>query len=324
MTENPLLSFFPAIINGKTHSELLQEIREFNTNYGHELEGNNYSWLMPKENFDALKNFQVRDDDIFVITFPKSGTHWLGEIIDYVMNDGRDDFDRTNMSAVLETTMEPDPSKVASGTPGYKILETMKPPRIMATHCLPNLLPPQVWEKKPKVIYLARNPKDLLVSYFTFIKPFVTPSLQTWERFLFMLVTGQMIGGSWFDHVLRYWEQRDEKNILFVKYEDLHKDLKGNVRKIASHLGKTFSDDVIDSIAERVTFGGMQKTYKNLEDVHGEKGKQLTHMFGMAPYLRKGKVGSWKEVFTLEQSALFDMIYAEKMKGSGLDFEFEL
>ncbi|XP_038047818.1 sulfotransferase family cytosolic 1B member 1-like [Patiria miniata] len=325
MAANPLLSLLPATINGKTHTELLQEIQEFNALRGvHELDGNHYAWLMPRDNFDALKTFQVRDDDIYMVTFPKSGTHWLGEIIDYVMSEGRDDFDRTNMSAVLEITMEADPSKFASATPGYKILETMASPRIMGTHCLPNLLPPQVMDKKPKMFYLARNPKDLMVSYFIFIKPFLTPTLQTWEGFLFMLVAGQMVGGSWFDHVLSYWERRNDDNLLFLKYEDLHKDLKGNIRKVAAHLGKNLSDDVIDKIAERVTLAGMQKTYKNIEEAHGEKGKKMTHLFGMAPYLRKGKVGGWKEVFTAEQSALFDMIYAEKMKGSGLDFDFEL
>ena len=46
-----------------------------------------------------------------------------------------------------------------------------------------------------------------------------------------------------------------------------------------------------------------------------------THCFCLRS---SGKVGGWKEMFTAEQSALFDMIYAEKMKGSGLDFDFEL
>ena len=72
----------------------------------------------------------------------------------------------------------------------------------------------------------------------------------------------------------------------------LLQDLEGSIRKIADHLGKSLSDDVIKSIAERVTFAGMQKTYKNLEDKLGEEGKKMTHMFGVAPYLRKGKPGT--------------------------------
>ena len=32
-----------------------------------------------------------------------------------------------------------------------------------------------------------------------------------------------VIGGSWFDHVLGYWEHRNDDNVLFLKYEDLHK-----------------------------------------------------------------------------------------------------
>ena len=84
------------------------------------------------------------------MTFP-SGTHWLGEILDYVVHEGRDDFDRTNMTAVLETTLEMDPSKVESTTPGYKTFEKAQSPRIIGTHCRVHLLPPQIWEKKAKV-----------------------------------------------------------------------------------------------------------------------------------------------------------------------------
>ncbi|XP_071792398.1 sulfotransferase 1B1-like [Asterias amurensis] len=326
MATNPLLAMFPPIINGKTHEELLLEIEEYHKSSGvHKLNGNNYSWVMPRANFDAIKTFEVREEDIFNITFPKSGTHWIGEIIHFILHDGRSDFNRENMKSALETTLVMNPSDVNSGVPGYKTYEKiMSNPRVIPTHCQVDLLPPRMWEKKPKVIYLARNPKDLLVSYFNFIKSLLTPSLQTWEGFLFLLMTGQMIGGSWFDHVLGYWEHRNDDNVLFLKYEDLHKDLPGNIRKIATHLGKDLSDDVIATIAEHVTFGGMQKSYQKIEEEQGEEGKLLTRMFGVIPYLNKGKVGSWKSMFTAEQSALFDMLYAEKMKGSGLDFDFEL
>ena len=86
-----------------------------------------------------------------VITFLQTGTHWLSEIIDYVLSEGSDDFDRAHLSTALETTMELDPAKIGSGTPGYTIYEKMKSPRVVGTHCTVNLLPPQVWQKKPKV-----------------------------------------------------------------------------------------------------------------------------------------------------------------------------
>ena len=39
-------------------------------------------------------------------------------------------------------------------------------------------------------------------------------------------------------------------------------------------------------------------------------------------FFREGRVGSWKEQFTVAQSERFDRIYAERMAGSGLDFVF--
>ena len=40
-----------------------------------------------------------------------------------------------------------------------------------------------------------------------------------------------------------------------------------------------------------------------------------------ADFFRKGVVGDWRNHFTPEQNAEFDAVYAEKMKGSGLDFD---
>ena len=40
--------------------------------------------------------------------------------------------------------------------------------------------------------------------------------------------------------------------------------------------------------------------------------------------LSSGKVGGWKDNFTVAESEFFDKIYKEKMEGSGIEFEFEL
>ncbi len=53
------------------------------------------------------------------------------------------------------------------------------------------MLPQQLFEKKPKVIYIARNPKDLAVSYFHMHQKDIT--LQTykdWESFINDFITG--------------------------------------------------------------------------------------------------------------------------------------
>ena len=40
-------------------------------------------------------------------------------------------------------------------------------------------------------------------------------------------------------------------------------------------------------------------------------------------YVRKGKVGEWKNYFTKEQNELFDTAFNEKMRGTGLTIDFE-
>ncbi|KAJ8040247.1 Sulfotransferase 1A1 [Holothuria leucospilota] len=68
----------------------------------------------------------------------------------------------------------------------------------------------------------------------------------------------------------------------------------------------------------------MKKTYDKIEEDYPEKGSMMTHMFEQISYLRKGVVGSWKEYFSPERNEFFDKLYAEKMAGCSMTFDFEL
>ena len=87
----------------------------------------------------------------FALSVLCTGTHWIGEIMHFILNDGRDDFDRSFMTTGLELTLSDHPSKLKSATPGYKLYEAMTSPRCIQGHCPEQYLPPQIFEKKAKV-----------------------------------------------------------------------------------------------------------------------------------------------------------------------------
>lgn len=108
-------------------------------------------------------------------------------------------------------------------------------------------------------------------------------------------------------------EHRDAKNILFLTYEDLKRNTRGGLEKIAKFLEIEVSSDKLDEIEHKVSFSQMKNTeFSALKGVK-EFGK----------FFRKGELGSWKEHFTVAQNDRFNAIYAARMGSSGLDFIFE-
>ncbi|KAL3194004.1 hypothetical protein MRX96_001918 [Rhipicephalus microplus] len=104
------------------------------------------------------------------------------------------------------------------------------------THLPPSVLQPV---QECKYIYVTRNPYDCAVSFYHFIKGF-TPKTVTdvsFEKFLSMFLKGKVIYGDYFDHLLPWYLRRGDDNVLFLTYEQLKEDTKGQVLKIADFLG---------------------------------------------------------------------------------------
>ena len=46
--------------------------------------------IIRQEQMDALRDFPLRADDLFVVTYPKSGTTWMQQIVKLIRTNGVD------------------------------------------------------------------------------------------------------------------------------------------------------------------------------------------------------------------------------------------
>ncbi|XP_071502301.1 sulfotransferase 1C2-like [Diadema antillarum] len=298
----------------------------------HEYRGVVMPKLMPPRALKALKNFEVRPDDIFVVTFPKSGTTWMQHILLLTLHEGdlsKLEGDHVTRKSpfidIIDVWNHTDPSKAP---PNAEVAREMPSPRILKSHCRLSWLPEDIRKDEPKakVIYVARNPKDIAASFFHFCRLVdALPSYSSWDVFFEEFISGRAPQGSWFENVLPWWERRNHPNVLFLKYEDMKKDLRGTVERVARFIGKSLSDDVINRIAEASTFGAMKKSKSaNPDFILAKVGvaQKEQENKSSSSFMRKGSVGDWKNYFTVAQNRRFDELYARKMTGSGLKFQF--
>ncbi|XP_006820269.1 sulfotransferase 1 family member D1-like [Saccoglossus kowalevskii] len=167
-----------------------------------------------------------------------------------------------------------------------------------------------------EIIYVARNAKDVAVSMYYHHKaiPMIREH-QSWQEFYDAFINNDVIFGSWADHTLYWWNRRFEDNVMFVSYEQMKKDLAGIVSQVARFLDISLKENKIKVIADKCTFQSMKKDAprKHLLDAFRVDKSQ-------SPFVRKGKVGSWKSQFTVGQNKLFDEKYKEWIVDSDLTF----
>ncbi|KAM9852370.1 amine sulfotransferase-like isoform 2-T2 [Aulostomus maculatus] len=228
------------------------------------------------EDADLIRSLELRDSDVFVVTYPKSGTIWMQQIL--LLLEAKGDLTAISTQNSFSNA---------------------------------DLIP---WIE---VIYVARNPKDVIVSYFYFHKlanMLETP--ESFDEFFEKFMRGDVFGCGWFEHVKTWYAHKDDINMLFITYEEMVQDLQSAVRRISLFLGKELTDEQLANVVKHSTFNNMKKIPQaNYEQVPGEL---LNHHQGR--FMRKGTIGDWKNHFTVAQNETFDKVFQTEMKDFPLSF----
>lgn len=270
------------------------------------------------ETMGQLQNFTAWPDDVLISTYPKSGTTWMSEIVDMIYQGGK--LDKCGRDPIyaripfLEFSCPGVP-------PGLETLKTTPAPRILKTHLPLSLLPQSLLDQKIKVIYIARNAKDVVVSYYNFYKMAkLHPDPGTWESFLENFMDGKVSYGSWYQHVKEWWELRQTHPVLYLFYEDMKENPKREIKKILEFLGRSLPEETVDLIVHHTSFKKMKENpMTNYTTIPNEV---MDH--DISPFMRKGTTGDWKNTFTVAQNERFDAHYAKTMTGCDFTFRCEL
>ncbi|XP_062383131.1 sulfotransferase 1C2 [Sardina pilchardus] len=267
------------------------------------------------QNWSSVWAFRPDPSDLLISTYPKAGTTWTQEIVDLLLNNGDPDVSKRAPIAVRIPFLEIfSPPPIPSG---LDLLKDMDPPRVIKTHLPIQLVPEGFWENKCKAIYVARNAKDNLVSYYHFDRMNLTqPEPGPWDGYIHKFMKGDLGWGSWYDHVKGYWKERERRNILYLFYEDMKENPRQEIIRIMKYLDLSLSDDIIDRIVQLTSFKAMKDNpMANYSFIPKPVFDQ-----SISPFMRKGEVGDWANHFTPEQAKMFDEDYARQMEDVDIPF----
>jgi hypothetical protein len=244
-------------------------------------------------------HFEIYDDDVFLVSFPKSGNTWTRFLIaNLVHPEERVDF--SNIDLLVPESENLTRNEVAR----------VSRPRIMKSHAYFD-------PRYPKVIYIVRDPRDVVVSQFHFYrKRRRIGDDYSIEQFVTRFVAGDTSDyGSWGDNVATWLVTRQKSaDFLLLRYEDLLAQTASELQRIAQFLRLETTPALISQAVERSSAKQMRKLESPESTAIVTKNTRQD-----IPFVRAAEAGGWMR--TLSEKSLIELesAWAPIMKWLGYE-----
>jgi hypothetical protein len=221
------------------------------------------------------RNLKVFPDDVFIVSYPKSGNTWSRFLIANLLHP-QEPANFANINRLI-----PDPEALS-----VRELSQLPRPRILKSH--------QYFDPRyPKIIYIVRDPRDVVLSQYHFqIKRRVLNENYSLERFVTDFIAGITTPyGSWGENAGSWLATRHDKSgLLLVRYEDLITDAIHEMERIAVFLGVGAEPQLLARAVERSSAGQMRK----LETDQAHMWSSTKDTRKDVPFVRTAAAGGWK------------------------------
>nr|XP_045610097.1 sulfotransferase 1C4-like [Procambarus clarkii] len=305
-------------------------------------------WLYPADYTkfaDSLFKFKFRESDVVVMTWPKCGTTWMQEII-WTMKNNPDldhplasqplfarspfiNFDMFTLSKnvppiddgnpLLEAFKVKCPGKDPKDGIMLQMAETIPDPRTIKTHLPFSLLTPDLLDTA-KVVYVARSPKDVVVSCFHHCRLILLQGFTgSLDQFVQYFLDDNLVFGPYWLHMKEAWEKRDHPNMHFVYFEDVKTNTMLELRKLNKFLNTNLTEEQLQKVAHYTSFSEMKSREKN-SVFNSFYNKQVLSSDGSL--FRKGEVGDGQKCLSPEQQAKVDQWTKKHTEDFGAAFRY--
>ena len=192
-----------------------------------------------------------RDSDIYLVSYPKSGNTWMRYLLTYAIWPELADMDLVEMAAYIPSFGLPidRQAMLDPNSPCNHLAH-----RIIKEH---NRYDASAKHRVKRAIYLARDGRDAMVSYWHFCNQRDNTSIP-FSEFIELSARPEHSYGPWREHVLGWVNAPLEAKVI-LRYEDMLTDTPSCLRRALAFAEIDVSDSVIEKAVNRASFDSMRK-----------------------------------------------------------------
>ncbi|MDH3973166.1 MAG: sulfotransferase domain-containing protein [Deltaproteobacteria bacterium] len=230
---------------------------------------------------------EILPDDVFLVSYPKSGNTWMRFLIGNYISDHKVDFTNSHL-VVPDLHFNPEYCK-----------EIHARPRFIKSHM-------PYTSKYPRVIYIVRDGRDVAVSYYYYRlkRGDLSKEETSFSEYLKdFYLEGIPLFGTWSQNVASWLDRMKDGNILLLKYEDVLKDTETELVKALEFAGLDIEKKRLERAIEESSFPRMQELEVRQHNECPTLGKELENKDIL--FVREGRSGGWKNYFSIEDEKAF-------------------